>query len=323
MSANTDVDTQDLPVEELIDLVSERLNPGPVLGVETRPNGFSTKLASSFVTLHLEGGEALALFVKKVRGGPGSHRPDPTDREAQVYRAFSDHSGFAAPELVGIIGADDPHLVLVAVPGWDLRYRDLDHWALAAEELGAMHAAFASEARDLESYDFLARHDAPTNLATAQHAHTVLRGRHADAAGLIQGVVEGYERVAVELAEERPTLVHGDLAPKNIVIADRDDTKRAVFVDWEWAGIGPGLGDIADLVNGLDEGATRRMLEAYAGSAAGAVVPTEDGALSRSFKLALLHKTMFRLGRSIDWKVSDDQVTSWARTAADLYSELG
>ena len=65
------------------------------------------------------------------------------------------------------------------------------------------------------------------------------------------------------------------------------------------------------------------MLEAYAGSAAGAVVPTEDGALSRSFKLALLHKTMFRLGRSIDWKVSDDQVTSWARTAADLYSELG
>jgi hypothetical protein len=321
MSANTDVDTQDLPVDELIDLVSERLNPGPILAVETRPNGFSTKLASSFVTLHLEGGEALALFVKKVRGGPGSHRPDPIDREAQVYRAFSDHSGFAAPELVGIIGTDDPHLVLMAVPGLDLRYQDLDHWALAAEELGAMHAAFASEARDLESYDFLARHDAPANLATALHAYTVLNGSHNDAGRLIKEVVGGYERVAVELAEEPSTLVHGDLAPKNVVIADHDK-KKAVFVDWEWAGIGPGLGDVADLVNGLDEGATRRMLEAYAGSAAGAV-PADHDALDRSYKLALLHKTMVRLGRSIDWKVSDDQVTSWGRTAADLYSELG
>lgn len=323
MSANIDVDTQDLPADELIDLVRKRVSPNSVVGIETRPNGFSTKLASSFVTLRIEGGEEIALFVKKVRGEPGSHLPDPIDREAQVYEALGDDPRFAAPELVGIIGTDDPHLVLMAVPGLDLRYQNLDHWALAVEELGSMHATFASQAQKLESYDFLARNDAPTNLATAQHTQTVLSDRHADASGLIQGVVEGYERVAVELAGERPTLVHGDLAPKNIVIVDRDDTKRAVFVDWEWAGIGPGLGDLADLVNGLDEGATRRMLEAYAGSAGGAVVPTEEGALSRSFKLALLHKTMFRLGRSIDWKVSDDQITSLARTAADLYSELG
>jgi hypothetical protein len=322
MTVFTHVDTEHVPVDELVELVRKRLGTGPVRAIETRPNGFSTKLASAFVTLHLESRAPLELFVKSVHGDPGSRRPDPIDREAKVYGVFSGHSDFAAPELVGIIGTDDPQLVLMAVPGWDLRYQDLDCWALAAEELGVMHAAFASQARELESYDFLARHDASGCIATAQHAHTVLSAGRADTAGLIQRVVEDYERVAVELAAERRTLVHGDLAPKNIVLADRDHTKRAVFVDWEWAAIGPGLGDLADLVNGLDEGAARRMLEAYAGSA-GAAVPTEDRALTRSFKLALLHNTMFRLGRSTDWKVSDDQVNVWARAAVDLYSELG
>lgn len=314
--------TQHVPVDELVELVLERLHTGPVREVEVRPNDFSTKTASSFVALHLDDREPLELFVKRVHGDPASRRPHPTDREAKVYQALSDHPGFAAPELVGIVGADDPHLVLVAEPGWDLRYRDLDDWTLAAEGLGAMHAAFASEARNLESYDFLGRHDAPANVAAARRAHSVLSEEHAGAARLIRGVVEGYERVAVELAEEPRTLVHGDLAPKNVVIAERDDTKRAVFVDWEWAGIGPGLGDVVDLVNGLDEDSTKRLLAAYAGSAAGAV-PAGDVASSRSFKLALLHKTMFRLERSIDWKVSDDQVASWARAAAGLYSELG
>lgn len=322
MTISTPAGAQHVPVDELVELVRKRLHAGPVLEIEVRPNDFSTKAASSFVTLHLDDREPLELFVKRVHGDPASRRPDPIDREAKVYEALADHPGFAAPELVGIIGTDDPHLVLVAEPGWDLRYRDLDDWALAAEHLGAMHATFASEARNLESYDFLGRHDAPTNAAAARRAHSVLSEGHAGAARLIRGVVDCYERVAVELAEEPRTLVHGDLAPKNVVIADRGDAKRAVFVDWEWAGIGPGLGDLVDLVNGLDEDATRRILAAYARSAEG-VVPAGDAALSRSFKLALLHKTMFRLERSIDWKVSDDQVASWARSAAGLYAELG
>ena len=317
------VDTPHLPADELVELVRRRLEVGPPLAIETRPNGFSTKLASAFVTVRFEDRAPLELFVKSVHGDPGSRRPDPIDREAKVYGAFSGHPYFAAPELVGMIGTDDPQLVLMAVPGWDLRYQDLDCWARAAEELGAMHAAFASQVPELESYDFLARDDVTGYIAPAEHAHRVLSTGHADTAGLIRPVVEGYERVAVELAGERRTLVHGDLAPKNVVIAGHDHTKRAVFIDWEWAGIGPGLGDVADLVNGLDECATARMLDAYAGSAGGAAVPTEDGALSRSFKLALLHKTMFRLGRSSDWEVSDDQVTAWARAAVDLYSELG
>ena len=323
MTVFSHVNTKHLPVDELAELVRTRLDTGPVLAVEARPNGFSTKVASAFVTVSFDDRAPLELFVKSVHGDPGSRRPDPPDREAKVYEAFSEDSRFAAPELVGIIGTDDPQLVLMAVPGWDLRYQDLDCWALAAEALGAMHAAFASQVRELESYDFLARDDTSGYVATAENAHSVLSTRHADVARLIRPVVEGYERVAVELTRERRTLVHGDLAPKNVVVAGRGHTKRAVFVDWEWAGVGPGLGDLADLVNGLDEAGTTRMLEAYARRAGGAVVPTEEDALTRSFRLALLHKTMFRLGRSSAWEVSDDQVAAWARAAVDLYSELG
>jgi aminoglycoside phosphotransferase (APT) family kinase protein len=319
VSAHIDADLQHLPGDELIDLVRTRLDTAHIVAIESRSNDFSTKASSSFVTVHPEHGEEVQLFVKKILVEPASRLPDPIDREARVYEAFSSDPEFAAPTLVGIIGDDDPHLVLIASTGWDLRYQDLDSWAMAAVDLGRMHAAFASRVSELEAHDFLDRHDTGQNLAVAKLASTVVSEKHAGAAQMIQEVIDGYERIAEELAHEPRTLIHGDLAPKNVVIDNHGGTERALFVDWEWAGIGPGLGDLADFVNGLDETAIERMLAAYCD---GAGLSNEDAVL-RSFTLALLHKTMFRLGRSSDWQVTDGEVTAWAQEAVALYSELG
>ena len=322
MTFDTDVDTRELPRDDLVDLVRRRVGSTPVR-IEARPNGFSTKSSSYFVTLILENDEELALFVKKVRGETGSRVPDPIDREALVYEALGADPDFAAPNLVGIIGGDDPHLVLEAVAGTDLRYQDLDRWFLAAGELGRMHGAFAARVGELQTLDFLDRYDASYNMATAKRALSVLsESVHTHAARAIEGVVDGYGRIATELAREPMTLVHGDLAPKNVVNDDRTDTRPVLFVDWEWAGIGPGLGDLADLANGLDRAATRRMLAEYASAAAPTAVPADEAAIARSFELVLLHKTMFRLGRSIDWGVSDDMIADWSQLASDLYAGL-
>ena len=318
MSAHIDADLQRLPADELIDLVRTRLGSGHIVEIKSRPNDFSTKASSSFVTVRFEGGEEVELFVKKILGEPGSHMPEPKDREARVYEAFSGRSEFAAPALVGIIGGDDPHLVLAASTGWDLRYQDLDRWALAAGDLGRMHGAFAALVGELEGNDFLDRHDQPHNLAIAELAFTVVSERHPRAAQLIQEVIAGYESITEELDHEPRTLIHGDLAPKNVVVDHSDGGERALFVDWEWAGIGPGLTDLADFVNGLDKVANERMLCAYLDGAG----LSNDSASLRSFDLALLHKTMFRLGRSSDWQVSAEQVTVWAQEAVALYSEL-
>ena len=321
MTSDTGVDTRELPIDDLVALVRERVGSKPV-GIEARPNGFSTKLSSYFVTLNLKDGGEMALFVKKVLGETGSRLPDPIDREALVYEALGADPDFAAPDLIGIIGGDDPHLVLDAVPGSDLRYQDLDRWLLVAGELGRMHGAFAPRVGELESFDFLVRHDASYNMATAKLALSVLNeSKHTDASNLIEEVVKGYGPVADELARQPATLVHGDLAPKNILNDDRNDSRPVWFVDWEWAGIGPGLGDLADLANGLDRAMTRQMLNEYV-AAAGSAVPGGDAAVTRSFELALLDKTMFRLGRSIDWRVSDDVIADWARLASSLHAGL-
>ena len=322
MTSDTAFDTRGLPMDELIDLVRKSAGSNPV-EIETRANGFSTKSSSYFVTLILEDGEEMALFLKKVRGETGSRLPDPSDREARVYEALGADVDFAAPSLIGIIGGDDAHLVLEAVPGSDLRYQDLDRWCLAAGELGRMHATFATRIGELESLDFLARHDASYNVATAERALTILsKSEHTDATRLIEEVVNGYGQVASELSQQPMTLVHGDLAPKNVVNDDRNDSRPIWFVDWEWAGIGPGLGDLVDLTNGLDRANTRRMLNEYVAAAAPAAVPGDESAVTRSFELALMHKTMFRLERSLDWHVSDEQISDWARLASRLHAGL-
>jgi aminoglycoside phosphotransferase (APT) family kinase protein len=73
--------------------------------------------------------------------------------------------------------------------------------------------------------------------------------------------------VSAHFAAFPRTFVHGDVHAANIV----DDGDRLWLVDWEYAGSGIGLVDLASLtVNGLfDEAATRQALALWHGAALG------------------------------------------------------
>ena len=304
-------------IDEVVALVSAALRSGTGMRVvERRPNGFSTKVASEFVTLESSTGATAAVLVKKVVDRTGARRPDPPDREALVYRALHGNPAFRAPRLVGVTAGEDPHLVLEMVDGWDLRYRDLDAWEAAAEDLGRMHGAWEEERSSLARLGFLERWTAERALQDAAAAEAAVR-EDETASDLLRPVIEGHAPLAAELTSLPATLVHGDLAPKNVVVEEAAGAFSVFFVDWEWAAVGPGVLDLAELVNGLDGSAAERLIHAY--ERGGEHPP---GAVSRGLELARLQRTLFRIARSADWGIPAGERLEWARVAAGLHAEL-
>lgn len=312
----------DLPMEELLELVGSRFGDlGSLRSSHTEANGFATKVSSFFVTLTFTRSK-LELFVKRADHATSAPRPDPPDLEARLYAALDGDEAFATPPLVGTIESEDRWLVLMRAPGWDLRYQSLELWHTAARALGRMHASFASRVQDPDYLSFLPRRDHDRNIAEAQLAFEVLRRHHPGLMEILDGVERSYEDVAAELAQGPLTLVHGDLAPKNVLVdTDRTPT-TTVFVDWEWATVGPGLTDVADLINGLDAPTAESMFHSYVEAARGTALPPEDRDIERSMHLSFLQRLMFRFTRSVDWGVDADLLRQWATDAAAHAAEL-
>src|SRR5207237_7099752 len=137
-------------------------------------------------------------------------------------------------------------------PDWDLRYQGLEHWFAAARGLARLHAHFAGRAGELAACDFLLRLDGDYLRGWAARARDVAGGYDGPLAAALARVVAGYGPVCEVLARQPPTLVHNDLAPKNVLADRAHRPARICVVDWEVAGVGCGLLDLVDLKYGLD-----------------------------------------------------------------------
>jgi aminoglycoside phosphotransferase (APT) family kinase protein len=306
--------------EELRSFVG-RLSDAPVteVSIERQNNDFSTKLGSEFVTATTPG-RVIRLFVKAVTGPAGVHAPEPRDRELRVYRDLADEPWFEGPRFLGVLG-EGSMLVLEAVDGWDLRYQDLDDWAVATRALARLHAASHARVDELEGLDHLLRRDGAFHSREAEAA-AIAVGADGEVSTRLKEVVSSYRPIADEVASLPLSLVHGDLAPKNVLM-DRAGNRRALFVDWEWAGIGTGLLDLVDLINGLDRDDSRKLIDAYVAEArSGGLLPADDAFVARALELVELQRTMFRLSRAVAWGVPEEQIDAWARAAVDAFSRL-
>jgi aminoglycoside phosphotransferase (APT) family kinase protein len=141
----------------------------------------------------------------------------------------------------------------------------------------------------------------------------------------LQRVIAGYDRVVDRLVPLPRTMIHGEFCASNIVADVSDGTDRPVIcpVDWEMAGVGPGLMDLADLASGnWSEPQRRAMAEAYL-----AALPPELAPPPAEFDAALdacrLHKTMQWLGWSADWQPPEQHRHDWLGEALRLGEKLG
>jgi aminoglycoside phosphotransferase (APT) family kinase protein len=286
--------------------------PVGVTSISRRPGRYPGISPVEVLTVGLRDGEAVTLFVKHLGPEQADH-PDKLvrDREPLVYRRLLSGCDLPAPALYGSRRnpATGRHEVFLEhVDDWNLKYHGLEHWTTAAARLADLHAHFAARPEQLRRADFLLRLDQAYFRAWATRAVEAAGAASAELGQRLEHALRDHDEVAELLATQPPTLVHNDLAPKNVIADTSVEPARICFVDWEMAGAGCGLLDLVHLTHGLDAADERRVHDAYGAALA-------DAPLIAACKL---QNTLFRLAHVEAWQVEPSTTADWVDDVARL-----
>jgi Phosphotransferase enzyme family len=222
-------------------------------------------------------------------------------REIEVYRSLLEGADLGTPALVA--SAVDPErerywLVVEKVRGTELyQVGELERWQQAAKWLARLHDRFVGT----DPGEFLARYDRSYFELWPSRAGVSLRG---------------YDAVVDRLADLPRTLVHGELYASNVLVAEG----RVCVVDWELAGIGPGVLDLAALTLGLPEADADTLVETYR---LALERPPDARQFGCDLDYARLHLAIQWLGWSPDWTPPPEHQRDWRAELPGLAERAG
>jgi hypothetical protein len=222
-------------------------------------------------------------------------------REPEVYRLLLAEAGLDTAGFVA--SAIEPErgrywLVVEKVEGTELyQVGELECWAEALRWLARCHDHFAG----IGPADYLVRYDVEFFECWPERADVRL---------------PGYEAVIDRLASLPPTLVHGDLYASNVLVGGG----RVCPVDWELAGRGPGVLDVAALTLGLPETDAVALVEAYRRALE---QPPAAVDLAADLDCARLHLAVQWLGWSPGWTPPPEHARDWLAELPALAERAG
>jgi Phosphotransferase enzyme family len=288
----------DAPDSELAELLS--VEPDTI-----RRRPFEYRSSAPLVEVDA-GGQALLLkdlspgaLTERARAAKPGLLHDPA-REIEVYRTLLDGAGLGTPALAAAVTDPDRGrywLAVEKVAGTELYQLGLEHWHEAARWLARLHDRFAGVA----SSDHLVRYDRTYFELWPERA-----GVHPP----------GYEAVIDRLARLPATLIHGELYASNVLVAGN----RVCVVDWELAGVGPGVLDLAALTAGLADDDASALAETYR-----LALEEQPDAQEFGFELdcARLHLAIQWLGWSADWTPPPEHTLDWRAELPRLTERVG
>ena len=210
---------------------------GPVRSVCRSPSPQASTARLEDLRVELDAGRERHLVLKS--GGRD------TTRELRLYREVLAGAGLGTP---GLITGGPGYVVLEAVRGAPLwQSAQVQDWCAVARWLRRAHLLLAGQAGRVQPV-VGSRWAAQWERALA---------RHPAVAGLT-----GYRQAAAIVAAQPRTVVHGELFPANIVLAPGG---APCVLDWETAGSGCALTDLAALTAGWEPAAAQRIASAYGG----------------------------------------------------------
>ena len=201
-------------------------------------------------------------------------------------------------------------------------------WCQAATQLARMHVWGESRVESLPRESLVRWHDPHLNMWWAHRARRS-QAEFCRMGGVTNDPLEPlwrrYRAVAGRLAAMPRTLVHGDFNASNLLVTGPIAGKRVRIIDWETAGIGPGLLDLASLISGrLPRGHIGAIVAAYrsnlAGSALGALSADRFDEALMWCRLALAVRW---LGWSPGWSPPPAHAHDWRSEALMLARQLG
>jgi hypothetical protein len=231
------------------ELAAQRVDLGGALHMDPVPSQYSTSYPLHDLTVTRDNGERLALLVKDLawesmlpaaRDAKPRFLYDPA-REIGAYRCVLDPEalGTARCYASAIGGGSGSWIVLERVPGVPLvEIGDRRPWLAAMRWLARFHAD-GPQSIDAPSVPLL-RHDESFYRTWMNRARQLVPDER------LAWVAERYDAVVQRLLAQPRVFIHGELYASNVLV----DGPRVCPIDWEMAGIGPALVDVAALVAG-------------------------------------------------------------------------
>ena len=282
-------------------IVADRFGPGAALA-ELRRSRFP--YIGSYdcyaVEVRTKDGDELQIFQKDFAFTRQS-KDDPQrrrERELRVYRDLLAKAELGTAAYYGSVwdeSEDRYWLLIELVRGTLIEAANIETGPLAAAWLARLHGHFQREPGELASCELLARYDVDFFRSKAAHALRDASSICESSARKLETVLAGFEPVAQAMAAPPFTLVHGGYIPWHILLDTKREPVRVCAIDWELAGIGSTLYDLAFFVADAEPDVRDRICDAYRMEAMRREVPVLDPAPLRTVV------DCFRFHRTIDW----------------------
>ena len=279
------------------------------------PHPYLTSHWLAAVDVTYADGSSESLVLKDLGSSIGDAKPafahDPL-REIDVYRSILAQARLGTAEYRGAV-IDNAHgrfwLVLERVEAtalWQLG--SLDGWRHVAGWLAEMHTRL----RDAESEHAVRW--------TPDYVRTwIARARDYSRDPAVSLAARRAATLSERLLALRTGFVHGELYPSNILVDV--PTGRVCAIDWEMAGVGPLLLDLAALTSGSWGPRERRQLaEAYW---RGTDMRMSLEELLAELDVCRLFVALQWLGWSRAWKPPPEHAHDWLSDVRVLVEELG
>jgi len=305
--------------------------PCTVARLRRQPYAYSTSYALLALDAELSDGSVVPLVLKDLSeaallGAARTTKPaflyEPL-REIETYRSLLSVQELGTATCFDIVA--DPAtgrywLLLERVSGRELwQVGELETWEHVARWLARLHTTIAADDA-VQSNPHLLVYDAAFYRRWWERASGFAENteRQADVATVTAGLAVALER----LSQMPVCFVHGEFYPSNVLVADTSDGPRICPVDWEMAGVGPALLDLAALTAGWDDEAAGRLVAGYRqvrGKGSSRNAETDFLLLLRCCRLYLAVQW---IGWSQRWVAPPEHTRDWMGEAVELSEEL-
>ena len=337
--APTPADPLPLDDRRLLAVLNDRLDGpqfrGRIVALRRSPAPSYSSHRLDEVTVVTDGGSTLVLMLKDI--GPDAFRGDalrakpsflrsPT-RELRAYDILEGRD-VPAPRCVGYYAdpeAGHHFLILEKAPGVPLwQVGDFRAWEAAARWIAVAHERLAPVAQ-FDNPDPLLVYSRGYFEVWPQRVKEFVLGRggaNDPRVRALASAVANYGTVVEKLARLPASIIHGEYHASNILVDFTPTGPRVYPVDWEMAGVGPGLLDLADLTAGnWTEAQRSELVDAYrAALPPGWAAPEEE--FEESLDACRLHKAMQWLGWAADWSPPREHRQDWLAEALRLAIKL-
>ena len=310
--------------------------PPGVVAIERRPYRYATSYPLEEVTAHLDDGRTLHLILKDLtweRLLDDARRTKPRflyepRRCIETYRRILLGTGVGAACHGAFADVESGRywLLIEKLPGVELwQVGDFGTWESVARWLARFHRRFVDEGERVKLRNpFLLCYDSDFLRTWARRALEGAAGQGIgdDRLRAMTGLLAGYGQVVDRLAAVPPVFIHGELYPSNVLVAGTGPTPTVWPVDWEMAGVGPPLLDLAALTTGWEGAEQAKLVDAYLDELGPAGSRGPSGEVSTLLDCCRLHYALQWLGWSPDWSPPPEHTRDWVFEALTLGERL-